>query len=127
MQIIKLHLGLIRYLSRELPKKRTLKDLFKFLKQIIGVYLKELLRLYKNTFLVLDKSYQEKKKQYDKVQLIKKDLNRALKILQYVDNKMQKEGIPRWKMKQFWRDFIKSGQLRQDVFDDLLKDINQIK
>lgn len=127
MQIIKLHLGLIRYLSRELPKKRTPKQFLQFLKQIIGMYLKELLKLYKNIFLIFDKEYQEKKKQYNKMQQIKKDLNRALKILQYIDEKMIKQGKNRQEIRQFWLDFTKSGQVREDIFQELLKDINQLR
>jgi hypothetical protein len=126
-QLIKLHLGLFRYLRVELPKQKTLKKIIEFLKQLIGVYLRELLKLYKNLFLILDPIYQKQKKEYDKYQKIKIDLNRALKILQYVDDKLEKNGVNRQRRRQFWRDFYSSGQCRKDVFEDLLKEINQIR
>jgi hypothetical protein len=126
-QLIKLHIGLTKYLIKELPKKKTPKELIEFLKQIIGVYLKELLKLYKSLFLFLDKDYQTKKKEYEKYQKIRVDLQRCLKMLQYVDDRMEKAGINRQRRRQFWRDFYTSGQVRKDVFDNLLKEINQIK
>jgi hypothetical protein len=87
------------------------------------VYLRELIKLYKNLFLVLDPTYKKQKKEYDKYQKIKIDLQRAIKILQYIDKQMANKGIPNWKRKQFWRDFYKNGQVRKDVFDDLIKEI----
>jgi len=122
-QLIKLHIGLFKYLRTELPKKKTLKEVINFLKSLLGVYLKELLKLYKSLFLFLDKDYQEKKKQYNKMQQIKIDLNRALKMLRYIDTKMAKSGINRQRRRQFWRDFYKDGQVRKDVFDDLIKEV----
>jgi hypothetical protein len=122
-QLIRLHLGLIKYLRIELKKKRTLRELILFLKQIIGVYLRELLKLYKNLFLIFDKDYQTKKKQFNKMQQIKTDLNRALKMLQYVDKKMAEMGKSRTERRQFWRDFYKSAQVRTDVFNELEKEI----
>jgi hypothetical protein len=123
MQLIKLHVGLVRYLIKELPKKKTPKEVIEFLNPLIGVYLKELLKLYKNIFLVFDREYQTKKNEYNKYQKIKVDLQRCLKMLQYLDKKMEKQGIPRWKRRQFWRDFHKNGQVRKEEFDALLKEI----
>jgi hypothetical protein len=125
-QLIKLHLGLFRYLKNELPKKKFRGGL-KFVISLVPVYLKEIVKIYKNLFLVFDKDYQEKKKQFDKHQKIKVDLQRCLKMLQFVDDKMKKSGIPNWKRKQFWRDFYRDGQVRKDTFDELLKEINQIR
>jgi hypothetical protein len=123
----RLHLGLTKYIIRELPKKKTRKEVIGFLKPLLGVYLQELLKMYKSLFLVFDKNYREQKKQYDKMQKIKVDLQRCLKMLQYVDQKMAKTGISRQRRRQFWRDFYKDGQLRKEVFDELLKEINQIR
>ena len=122
-QLVKLHLGLLKYLKVELPKKKNLKELIKFLYQVINIYLKEIIKLYKNLFLIFDKEYQVKKKEYDKYQKIKIDLQRALKLLQYIDNKMAKAGVNRQRRRQFWRDFYRDGQLRKDIFEDLLKEI----
>jgi hypothetical protein len=126
-QLIKLHLGLAKYLINELPKKKTLREVIKFLKPLLGVYITELVKLYKSLFLVFDVEYQKQKKQFDKMQKIKIDLKKCLKMLQFVDDKMKKSGIPNWKRKQFWRDFYRDGQVRKDTFDELLKEINQIR
>jgi hypothetical protein len=40
---------------------------------------------------------------------------------------MEKSGINRQRRRQFWRDFYSNGEIRKDVFEDLLKEINQIK
>ena len=122
-QLIKLHIGLYRFLNRELPKIKTLKGLIKFLKPITLAYLGELLRLYKNVYLVFDKEYQKNKKQFDKTQKIKADLNRALKILQYIDKRMVQQGKNRQYIRQFWRDFYSERQVREDVFNELFKEI----
>jgi len=126
-QLTKLNIGILKYLEKELKKKRTLKELILFLKQAGKIYFQQLLKLYKNLFLVFDKDYQAKKKEYDKYQKIKVDLQRCLKILQYVDTKLEKAGINRQRRRQFWRDFYSRGQVRKDVFDDLLKELSQIK
>lgn len=126
MQIIKLHIGLIKFIIKELPKKKTKKELIDFFKSITKAYFKELFRLYKNIFLLVDKDYQLKKKQFNDMNKLKGDLQRCLKMLQYVDTKMEKSGINRQRRRQFWRDFFKDGQVRKDIFDDLLKEINQI-
>jgi hypothetical protein len=123
----RLHLGLTKYIIRELPKRKTSKEVIGFLKPLLGVYLQELLKMYKSLFLIFDKNYREQKKQHGKMQKIKVDLQRCLKMLQYVDQKMAKTGINRQRRRQFWRDFYKDGQLRKEVFDELLKEINQIR
>ena len=127
MRLIKLHIGLFRYIKIELKKKRTPKQFVKFVKELIVAYIKELIKLYKDLFLILDADYQKQKKSYEKSQQIKVDLQRCLKMLQYVDEKMKQSKIPGYKRRQFWRDFYRDGQLRKDVFDDLLKEIDGLK
>ena len=127
IQLIKLHIGLAKYLIQELPKRKTLKEKLELLKPIPKAYLGELVRLYKNVFLIFDKEYQKKKKEYKKYQQIKIDLKRCLKMLQYLDDKMEKTGVNRQRRRQFWRDFYKDGAIRKDVFEDLLKEINLIR
>jgi len=123
----RMNLGLIKYLIKELPKKTTPKEIIKFLKPIIKQYFRQLLQLYKTLFLLFDEDYQKQKKQYDNYQKIKIDLQRCIKMLKYLDDKMAKAGLNRQRRRQFWRDFYSDGQLRKEVFDDLLKEINQIR
>lgn len=127
MRLIKLHIGLFRYIKIELKKKRTLKQFIKFVKELIVAYIKELIKLYKDLFLILDADYQKQNQAYKKSQQIKVDLQRCLKMLQYVDEKMKQSKIPGYKRRQFWRDFYRDGQLRKDVFEDLLKEIDGLK
>jgi hypothetical protein len=126
LKLLQLHMGLLKYLKIELPKKKFLEGV-KFVISIVPVYLKELLKLYKNIFLIFNKEYQKQKIQSKKMQNIKADLQRCLKILKYVDEKMDKAGVNRQRRRQFWRDFYRDGAMRKDVFDDLLKEIERIK
>jgi len=127
MQFVRLHLGLIKYLYTQIKIKKTLKEIIFLFRDTGKAYLRELIRLYNSLFLVFDIEYQKKKKEYNKYQQIKVDLQRCIKILKYVDEKMEKSGINRQRRRQFWRDFYSNGNLRKEVFDDLLKEINQIK
>lgn len=126
-KLIKLNLGLIKYLIKELPKQKSLKAIIKLLKSVLVIYIKENIKMYKDLFLILDVDYQKQKKEYNKFQQLKVDLQRCLKMLQYVDDKMKKSGIPNWKRRQFWRDFQRDGQIRKEIFDDLLKEIDGLK
>lgn len=123
MRIVKLHVGLVKYLLTELKKKRTLKELIIFLRNLMVSYTKEMIKLYKDLFLVFDADYQKQKKQYNNYQKVKKELNQALKILQYVDDRMEKQGKSRKERRQFWQDFYKYGSVRKEMFDDLIKEI----
>jgi uroporphyrinogen-III decarboxylase len=122
-RFFKLHIGLYRYLKEELKKKRTLKELIKFLSEVGVSYLKETLKLYKNLFMIFNKEYRKQKKEYNKMQRIKLDLKRALKMLQYIDKNMIKMGKNRQERRQFWRDFYRDAQVRNEVFESLEKEI----
>jgi len=122
-KIIKLHIGLYRYLKQELKTKRTPKELIKFLRDIVLSYFKEILKLFKNIFLIFDPNYCKQRKEYNKMQKIKLDLKRALKMLQYIDKNMIKMGKKRQERRQFWRDFYRDAQVRTDVFESLEKEI----
>jgi len=115
----RMNLGLIKYLIKELPKKTTPKEIIKFLKPIIKQYFRQLLQLYKTLFLLFDEDYQKQKKQYDNYQKIKIDLQRALKLLKYIDTKMAKSGKNRQERRGFWKEFFKDGIIRNEVFNQL--------
>jgi len=123
MRIIKLHLGLINYLRSELKKSRKPNEWVRFLQALGKSYYQELLKLYKELFRQFDPEFQKQKKQYDNYNQIKKDLQRCLKMLQYLDTKMQKQGISRQMRRHFWQNFYKDGQIRKETFDDLLKEL----
>ena len=123
MRIVKLHLGLFKYLRIELKKKRTLKQLIYFLRDVIKSYFKELLKQYRDLFRQFDPLYIKQKKEFDRYNKIKVDLQRAVKMLQYIDNQMAKMGKSRQQRRQFWRDFYKDGQVRIDVFNNLMKEL----
>ena len=123
IKFIKLHIGLIKFLQSESKRKRTPKKLIYFLKEVGQAYLKELLKLYKELFLIFDSTYREQKKKYDNYNQLKLDLQRALKLLQYIDNKMAKMGKSRQQRRQFWRDFYSRGELRKETFEQLLNEL----
>ena len=126
-RLIQLNLGLVKYLIKELPKQKSLKAIIKLLRSALVIYIKENIKMYKNLFLIFDVDYQKQQKEFAKYQNLKVDLQRCLKMLQYVDDKMKKSGFPNWKRRQFWRDFTRDGQIRKEVFDDLLKEIQGLK
>ena len=105
-RLFQLHIGLIKFLNKELRNKKTSKQLVYFLRDIGKQYFKVLIQEYKNLFLFFDKQYQEQKKKYKKENEIKKQLQLAIKILKYIDDKMERQGVPRWKRRQFWSDFL---------------------
>ncbi len=47
--------------------------------------------------------------------LLRKQIKQAVKLLQKIDGTMKSLDMPRWKRKQIWRDFIKSGKQRMNV------------
>ena len=122
-KLVKMHIGLIKYLNVELRKKRTPKELVYFLWAIIKRYFQVNLQEFKNLFRVFDPEYNKQKQEFKKQQDIKKDLQRALRILQYVDSKMAKSGKSRQERRRFWREFYKDGQIRNETFKDLEKEI----
>jgi len=122
----RLHLGLIKHLRNELKKKRNFNQLIHFFIDVTKLYYRELLKQYRTQLKVFDPDYQKQKKQYNKYNQLKKDLQRALRLLTYLDTKMAKSGLNRQRRRQFWRDFYSQGQLRKEVFDNLLKEIERI-
>jgi len=123
MRIVKLHTGLLRYLRTELKKTRKPNEWVRFLQALGKSYFQELLKLYKELFRLLDPEFQKQKKQYDNYNKLKVDLQRALKMLQYLDKKMQQQGITRQTRRHFWQNFYRDGQVRTETFNDLLKEI----
>lgn len=124
LRFLKMHIGLAKYLHKELPKKKKVIDLLIFLKMIGKSYYKELKRQLNNLFLNLDPTYRTQKKQFKNNQRIKLDLQRALKMLKYIDQKLVKGGYNRHSRRQFWRDFYSQAQVRNDVFKELEKEIS---
>jgi methionine salvage enolase-phosphatase E1 len=123
MRLVKLHLGLFTYLRIELKKSRKPNELIRFLQAVGKSYFQELLKLYKELFRLFDPEFQKQKKQYDNYNKLKIDLQRCIKMLQYLDKKMQQRGVSRQMRRHFWQNFYKDGQVRMEVFNDLLKEI----
>jgi hypothetical protein len=123
MRIIKLHIGLFTYLRTELKKSRKPNELVRFLQSVGKSYFQELIKLYKELFKLLDPDFQKQKKQYEQYNKLRTDLQRALKLLQYIDKNMGKMGRSRQERRAFWREFFKDGQIRTEVFNDLQKEI----
>ena len=95
----------------------------KLLKNIKSKLFK-LFNLYKT---YLSYSYWKNYNQIKKYKKLIKDLRNAYKLLTYLDKKLQIYGWSRQKRRQFWRDFYQNAELRTEVFENLLKEINQIR
>ena len=57
--------------------------------------------------------------------LLRRKIKKAIDILVRIDVTMKKLGYPRYKRKQFWRDFITSAAKRKETFDGLEKEANK--
>jgi len=121
--LIKLHIGLFKFLRRELRKKRKPKEWVLLFKKIVEEYCKIIIKEYKNLFLILNADYRQQKKKFKQYNQIKTDLQRALKMLKYIDKKMAERGVNRHFRRQFWRDFFREGQVRKEIFEQLAKEI----
>jgi hypothetical protein len=122
-KVIKLHYALILFLARELPKKRTPKEFVYFIRDVLKQYYKIHLQEYKNLLQLLDPEFRKQRAEFEKHNKVKADLQRALKILQYIDRKMVKEGKSRQSIRQFWLDFTKNAQVREDVLAGIEKEL----
>jgi hypothetical protein len=123
MILIKMHLGLIKFINREFPKLKTFTQKKNFTLSLGKAYLKELLRVYKQAFLNLDPLYRVQKKKYNEQMKLKKNLQLALKLLKYIDKQMMTMGKNRQQRRAFWREFFRNGDIRIDVFNQLEKEI----
>ena len=123
MKILKAHIGLIRYIVKELMIKKTPKQYVHFILETIRAYFRFWVQELRNLLKLTDPEYRKQQTQYRKYNEIKGDLQKAIKILKYLDFKMTKAGINRQKKRQFWNDFVKNGQVRKEMFEDLMKEI----
>lgn len=124
IRLIKLHLGLILYLRAELKKKRTIKDLLRFFRDLGKRYVSVMLQEYKNVFLILDPLYRQQKAQFEQQQKAQKTVKQIFKLFQYINEdlliKMKKDKKQR---QQIRRDFYEYGKLPKDVFEQIVKEI----
>jgi len=122
-RIITIHRNLLKLIISESKKKKPINLHTRFFLHLGKEYCRVMINEYKNLFLILDPIYRKRLSERNKYNRLKTDLHRAIKMLQLVDRRMKEQGFPRWKTQQFWRDFWKNGQVRVDVFEDLLKEI----
>jgi len=123
MKLLKAHIGLIKYIIAELKKKKSFKEYVLLFVAIIKSYFKFWVEYLKHLVKLFNKDYRKQQREYNKYTKTKADLLRALKMLQYIDKKMKNSGLPRQRIRQFWRDFTKNGEVRKDMFDDLMKEM----
>jgi homoserine trans-succinylase len=113
---------LIKHSVKNITTKKPIKEHIKFFRTLIRQYVQTMLQEFKNVLRLFDKDFREQKAKYEKMQQLKVDLNRALKILRVIDANMVKIGKSRQQRRQFWRDFY-SGKVRNELFNDLEKDL----
>jgi hypothetical protein len=70
--------------------------------------------------------YRKEVAKRDKLQSIYRDFYKAIKFLGFLDSRLEEIGFPRHTRRQFWRDFIKNGQVRQDIMEQLLKQYERL-
>jgi len=127
LKIIKLHTGLVKFLRQQLPQQKSIRKVIIFLYKLTkNAYIPQLLRLYKDLFVNLDPEYRTKVKANEKYTRIKKDLENARKLLNYVNKKMVEKKYTRTQQRQFWVSFYKDGRVRTEIFKWLMEEINKI-
>ena len=122
-RLITIHRNLLKLIFSESKKKKTLNLHIRLLLHLLVQYIRVMINEYKNLFLILDPVYRKRLNEQNKYNRLKKDLYRAIKLLQLIDRRMKDRGLPNWRRKQFWRDFYKNGQCRTEVFEDLIKEM----
>jgi hypothetical protein len=124
IKVIKFHVGLIKFLKQQLPKQKSLRKGIVFLYGLIkNAYLPQLLRLYKDLFLMFDPIFIAKRKREEKYTQARKDLHNAWKLVQYMINRED----TRTKRKQVRRDFEKHGMISKELEQEILKELYGIK
>jgi len=124
IRLMKLHINLIKYILKEFKKLKDNKARWKFFKATIKNYFKVLKNEFKQFKLMFNKEYRLQRKEFEKKQRIHKDLQTAIKLLDYLNKKIYTLGYNRNARRQFWRDFSKKGEVRKELFDELMKDID---
>jgi len=127
LKIIKLHTGLVKFLRQQLPQQKSIRKVIIFLYKLTkNAYIPQLLRLYKDLFVNLDPEYRTKVKANEKYTRIKKDLENARKLLDYVNKKMVEKKYTRTQQRQFWVSFYKDVRVRTEIFKWLMEEIDRI-
>lgn len=123
--LVKLNVALFNFLKAEVKVKRTLVVRLGVLQKVFGDYFKNLLELYKQFFKEIDPKEIENKKKVAAYLKIQKDLENACKLLDYIERK-KLEGKSGIEKRQFYRDFLKEGKVRTELFKELMQEIKQI-
>ena len=126
-RLIKLHVTLFKYLIAGLKKAKTPKDKLKFVITTGKAYFIAIKHEGKQFILLFNVDYRKKKVEFEKQQAVQKDLANAVKLLNYLDKKLDKKGYNRQQKKQFWQDFRKNQTIRNDVFKELTNEISNYR
>ncbi len=123
IRILKLHLGLVKYVNSELRKQKGFRNVVKFFLNLGKAYYTAMLNEYRILLNSLDPKYRKQIKFQKKYMQYKKDLANAWKILQY----MIKQGENRTERKQIKYDFERFGKISKEIEEAILRDIYGVK
>lgn len=125
-KFIQLHKGLFKFILSEIKTKRTLQERIPIIKNLVISYFKFWGQELKGIKAYLfDKEYKESLKKFKRQENLKKEFQRALQLLKYLDKKMIKMGLNRTTRRQHWRDFFKSETIRTETFNELAEEIKK--
>jgi hypothetical protein len=119
MRILKLHIGLVRYIKSELPKQKGFRQVVKFFLNLSKAYYIAMLNEYKYLLKQLDPEYKKQRTQIKKYNQYKKDLTNAYKLLQF----MIKQGTTRDERKQIKKDFVDFGKISEKTEKIIMQQI----
>jgi len=126
-QFIEAHKNLAKVIIGRLKTAKTFKDKLAVIISVFMMYGKAIKSLLKRFILNFNKDYRKQRQDFLKQKKLKNDLLRALRLLEYLDKKMDIKGYNRNQRRQFWRDFSKNSQLRTEIFNELMNEIEAWK
>ena len=88
-----------------------IKNYYKYLKLVIN----------ENYKYLFDSNFRNQVKKINKSKQLRNRMYKAFKALQWIELELSKMGLNRHQRRQFWEDFRKRGQVRNEVFNKLLE------
>jgi len=123
MRLILIHKNLINIVKKIIIAKTKPHEKIKGLRALLYVYIKEMLKTYVLMFRYADPTYLMFLYKKHKAEALKREFNRALKLLKRIQYIQRKQGMSRHEQKQFWQDFIKNTTVREEMFNKLEREL----
>ena len=123
MRIINLHKKLFNAIKlivgMYIKKQKKFHEVVKMFVNLFRSYIKELLKIYILMFRYIDPGYISVIFKQRKLRAWKRDFQRGVNVLDYIDKKMIDSGMNRQSRRQFWYSFIRERRVREEIFKQI--------